>query len=102
MIIYKCYFLLRVGLSDYLVTSVVITERLQLTPLPAIYRANLIIYLITLMVPYLVKKKKPCFFLVFFSPLSINILLGTLLWSNIRSLFYSSTAEVPNVCSAEP
>jgi len=59
MIIYTCYFLLRVGLSDYLVTPVAMTKRLQLPPLPAIHHATSVIYLITLMVLHLVKKKSP-------------------------------------------
>jgi len=50
------------------------------------------------MVPHLVKKKAP-FYAVFSSPLNNNMLLGTLLWSNIRSLFYSFTVvtEPPGV-----
>ena len=66
MIIYTCYFLLCVGLSDYLVIPVVITKCLQLPLLHAIHHAILIIYLITLMVPHLVKEKSPflCSFLL--------------------------------------
>jgi hypothetical protein len=90
MIIHIRYFPLLAVLSDYLVTSVVLTKRLQLPPLSAIYHAKLFLtYLITPVVTHLVNNAA-LFYAVFSSPLSINFLLFTLLWSNIRNIFYSS------------
>jgi hypothetical protein len=99
MIMYIRYFLLLVGLSDYLVTSVVLTKCLKLPPLSAIYHAHLFLtFFIILVVTHLVNDTA-LFYAVFSSPLSINFLLVILLWSNIHSIFYSSivVTETPGV-----